>query len=131
MESIQKHLSAVNLLHRFQKLCSGHNIPNGKPAPDIYLRGAASLGLPPESCIALEDAPTGIESAYRLLRRQAPELDEADRALFLKRFISLFPQKDAPSPERSFFPQEEKQISTLNAQKILPINRQDFFLIWL
>ena len=53
------------------------------------------------------DPSQGIESAYRQLRRQAPELGEADRALFLKRFISLFPQKDAPSPERSFFPQEE------------------------
>lgn len=80
MESIEKHLSAVNLLHRFQKLCSGHSIPNGKPAPDIYLLGAKELGLKPEECLALEDSPTGILSAYRAgcLPVMIPDLDQPD-----------------------------------------------------
>ena len=78
MESIQKHLSAVNLLHRFQKLCSGHDIPNTKPAPDIYLLGAQELGLEPSECLALEDSPTGILSAYRAgcLPVMIPDLDQ-------------------------------------------------------
>ena len=78
MEFIEKHLSAVHLLHRFQKLCSGHSIPNGKPAPDIYLLGAAELGLKPEECLALEDSPTGILSAYRAgcLPVMIPDLDQ-------------------------------------------------------
>ena len=65
MENIQRHLSAHSLLHRFGKLCSGYDVPNGKPEPDIYLYGAASLNLLPEECLALEDSPTGILSAYR------------------------------------------------------------------
>ena len=78
MAFIEKHLSAVNLLHRFQKLCSGHAIPNGKPAPDIYLLGAKELGLKPEECLALEDSPTGILSAYRAgcLPVMIPDLDQ-------------------------------------------------------
>lgn len=78
MESIRKHLSAVNLLHRFQKLCSGHDIPNGKPAPDIYLLGAKELGLKPEDCLALEDSPTGILAALRAgcLPVMIPDLDQ-------------------------------------------------------
>jgi len=64
-ERIKAHLSRHGLDRRFDRLCSGHNVPNGKPAPDIYLYGAASLGLNPEECLALEDAPTGIESAFR------------------------------------------------------------------
>ena len=78
MESIRKHLSAVNLLHRFQKLCSGHDIPNTKPAPDIYLLGAKELGLDPRECLALEDSPTGILSAYRAgcLPVMIPDLDQ-------------------------------------------------------
>ncbi len=80
MEFIQRHLTAVNLLHRFRKLCSGHAIPNGKPAPDIYLLGAAELGLQPEECLALEDSPTGILSAYRAgcLPVMIPDLDQPD-----------------------------------------------------
>lgn len=78
MEFIRKHLSAVNLLHRFQKLCSGHDIPNTKPAPDIYLLGAKELGLDPAECLALEDSPTGILSAYRAgcLPIMIPDLDQ-------------------------------------------------------
>ena len=78
MESIRRHLEAVGLLHRFQKLCSGHDIPNGKPAPDIYLLGAKELGLAPEECLALEDSPTGILSAYRAgcLPVMIPDLDQ-------------------------------------------------------
>ena len=78
MEFIQRHLSNANLLHRFRKLCSGHAIPNGKPAPDIYLLGAKELALKPEECLALEDSPTGILSAYRAgcLPVMIPDLDQ-------------------------------------------------------
>ena len=65
LERIRQHLSRHGLDSRFNCLCSGHDVPNGKPAPDIYLYGAASLGLKPEECLALEDAPAGILSAYR------------------------------------------------------------------
>ena len=65
MESIRDHLTAVNLCHRFHKLCSGHDVPNGKPAPDIYLAGAAAIGVAPENCLAIEDSPTGLEAAWR------------------------------------------------------------------
>lgn len=64
-DRIQEHLSQHGLHTRFTKLCSGYQVPQGKPAPDIYLYGAASLGLPAESCIALEDSPAGILSAHR------------------------------------------------------------------
>ncbi|MEX1157991.1 MAG: HAD-IA family hydrolase, partial [Thermomicrobiales bacterium] len=31
--------------------------------PDVYLRAAELLGLPPEMCLALEDAPHGVTAA--------------------------------------------------------------------
>lgn len=65
LERIRNHLSRHDLDTRFTKLCSGYEVPKGKPAPDIYLYGAASLGLAPEACIALEDSPAGVLSAYR------------------------------------------------------------------
>lgn len=37
----------------------------GKPEPDIYLKAAATIGIKPEDCIVIEDAMSGIESAYR------------------------------------------------------------------
>jgi len=79
-ERIEKHLASVGLLHRFAAVCSGHEVSNGKPAPDIYLHGAASLGMAPESCLALEDAPTGILAAYRAgcVTVMIPDMDQPD-----------------------------------------------------
>ena len=65
MDRIRSHLTQVGLADSFDRLCSGYDVPQGKPAPDIYLKGAAVLGLKPEECLALEDAPVGIEAAYR------------------------------------------------------------------
>ena len=81
-ERIEKHLASVHLKHRFAAICSGHEVPHGKPAPDIYLHGAASLGLPPESCLALEDAPTGILAAHQAgcVTVMVPDLDQPDES---------------------------------------------------
>ena len=62
---IRQHLGRLGLLEGFTALCSGKDVPKGKPAPDIYLAGAAALGLDPERCFAIEDSPTGIEAAWR------------------------------------------------------------------
>ena len=79
-DRIKQHLASVNLLHRFAAICSGHDVPNGKPAPDIYLHGAASLGLRPGECLALEDSPTGILAAYRAgcVTVMVPDMDQPD-----------------------------------------------------
>jgi HAD superfamily hydrolase (TIGR01509 family) len=37
----------------------------GKPAPDIYERGVAELGLGPETCVAVEDSTAGARAASR------------------------------------------------------------------
>jgi len=81
MTNIRRHLAAHDLLHRFDKLCSGYDVPNGKPAPDIYLHGAAALERKPEECLALEDSPTGILSAYRAgcLPVMVPDLDQPNK----------------------------------------------------
>ena len=64
-ERIRSYLAFHGLDSQFTALCSGYDVAHGKPAPDIYLHGAATLGLQPEECLALEDSPAGIESAYR------------------------------------------------------------------
>lgn len=75
---IQKYLAKHGLDVRFAALCSGRDVPRGKPEPDIYLQGAAALGLKAEECMALEDAPAGILSAYRAgcLPVMIPDLDQ-------------------------------------------------------
>ncbi|MBE8471391.1 HAD family hydrolase [Streptomyces justiciae] len=37
-------------------------VPEGKPSPTPYLQAATHLGAPPEDCLVIEDAPSGIRS---------------------------------------------------------------------
>jgi HAD superfamily hydrolase (TIGR01509 family) len=47
----------------FSATVCADEVPTGKPAPDLYLRAAALLGLSPELCLAIEDSVTGTAAA--------------------------------------------------------------------
>ena len=40
----------------------GDEVPNGKPAPDVFLEAARRLGVAPDECLGFEDAPMGLEA---------------------------------------------------------------------
>lgn len=44
-------------------LVTSDDVVNGKPDPEPYLIGAERLGMQPTNCLAIEDAPAGIQSA--------------------------------------------------------------------
>jgi HAD superfamily hydrolase (TIGR01509 family) len=47
----------------FSASVCGDEVPRGKPAPDVYQRAAALLGLEPSACLAIEDSVTGTAAA--------------------------------------------------------------------
>ncbi len=47
----------------FPVRASAEEVPNGKPAPDVYLLAAERLGVDPTQCVALEDSPNGSRAA--------------------------------------------------------------------
>jgi HAD superfamily hydrolase (TIGR01509 family) len=51
------------LRQHFETIVSGEDIRELKPDPEIYLTAAHRLGLPPQTCCAVEDSPTGIRAA--------------------------------------------------------------------
>jgi sugar-phosphatase len=46
-----------------ETMITADSITRGKPDPEPFLLGARALGIEPGRCLALEDAPSGIESA--------------------------------------------------------------------
>lgn len=42
---------------------SAYSVANGKPAPDVFLHAAASMGIEPAGCVVVEDTPSGIAAA--------------------------------------------------------------------
>ncbi|WP_040163919.1 HAD family hydrolase [Microbacterium gorillae] len=60
-------LDAAGIADRFTVVVDGvvaerDHLPS-KPAPDVFLRGAAELGVAPERAAAIEDAVSGVQSA--------------------------------------------------------------------
>lgn len=53
----------ATLLDLFDADVNGREVPRGKPDPALFLAAAAALGLPPERCFVVEDAPAGITAA--------------------------------------------------------------------
>ncbi|MEX1103384.1 MAG: HAD family phosphatase [Dehalococcoidia bacterium] len=58
-------LSKIGILDAFDAIITGTDVEHGKPAPDIYLLAAERLGIDPAACLAIEDAPAGIQSARK------------------------------------------------------------------
>jgi mannitol-1-/sugar-/sorbitol-6-phosphatase len=58
----ERRLRAVGLPVPAVMVC-GDEVTRGKPDPTPFLAGARLLGVPPETCVAFEDAPAGIRSA--------------------------------------------------------------------
>jgi mannitol-1-/sugar-/sorbitol-6-phosphatase len=46
-----------------ERFVSADDVENGKPHPEAYLKGAEILGVSPEPCVVVEDAPSGVSSA--------------------------------------------------------------------
>lgn len=49
----------------FDCIVTSCDVSKGKPAPDIYLRAASSLGVEPGRCLVFEDVPMGILAGRR------------------------------------------------------------------
>ena len=60
---IEALLGGIGLTGCFDAVVSATMVAHSKPAPDIYLLAASRLGVEPESCIAIEDTPTGLVAA--------------------------------------------------------------------
>jgi HAD superfamily hydrolase (TIGR01509 family) len=60
---INEVLAMRNLRRFFPIVVSVQDVPRGKPAPDVFLRAAALLNVPPEACCVIEDAAAGVEAA--------------------------------------------------------------------
>jgi len=61
----EKYLKKVGLYPYFDRIISATMVEYGKPAPDIYQYTCKELGLLPQECIAVEDSPNGVTSAYK------------------------------------------------------------------
>ena len=90
-ENLRVIVRALDIGAYLQAMVSGETVPRGKPAPDIFLQGAAKLGVAPARCLVIEDAPAGVQAAHaggmmclavrRAGQQDAPGIEAADRVV--------------------------------------------------
>lgn len=66
VDRIRLSLGVTDLLRFFEShIFSASMVENGKPAPDLFLHAARTMGVSPARCLVIEDSPAGIEAAKR------------------------------------------------------------------
>lgn len=79
-------LQGLGLTSYFKVVVSADDVKHGKPDPEGYLKGAASLSVNPQDCVVIEDTPSGLKAAKAagmfsvavLNTHDADELSDAD-----------------------------------------------------
>lgn len=62
MQVIKHVLQLTGLDQVFEEVVCGDDMPNGKPAPDIYFECLKRLGVEPSRAVGIEDSGNGIRS---------------------------------------------------------------------
>ncbi len=79
----EQYLHQIGVYAYFDIFICGDMVTKGKPDPEIYLTASHALNLLPRECMALEDSPNGILSAYHAGCKAVmiPDLSQPDEDL--------------------------------------------------
>ncbi|WP_405774247.1 HAD family hydrolase [Streptomyces sp. NBC_00859] len=62
--AIRRSLEIVGLTNHFEgRIFSADDVAKGKPAPDLFLYAARSMGVEPGKCVVIEDSAYGVQAA--------------------------------------------------------------------
>lgn len=64
-DNVQIVIDHYGLAPLLDAVVNGRDVTRGKPDPQVFQIAAERLGVPPERCVVVEDAPPGIEAAHR------------------------------------------------------------------
>lgn len=65
LANVDATLEPLGLRDHFDAIASAEEVGRGKPDPLVFLTAAERIGVAPERCVVVEDAPAGLEGARR------------------------------------------------------------------
>jgi HAD superfamily hydrolase (TIGR01509 family) len=64
LDYIGQCLDRMALAHWFERRFSAHDVPRGKPHPDLFLKAAATMDVRPSECVVIEDSLAGVQAGH-------------------------------------------------------------------
>jgi len=99
-ENVALVLDGLARRDRFRAVITGRDVARGRPDPEVFLKAAGALGLPPARCAVIEDAPDGIAAAkaagsasVALVHPYHPRAAFADADACVERLSELTPAR--------------------------------------
>lgn len=75
-------------------LFSAHDVPRGKPHPDLFLHAASTMGAEPSRCAVVEDTASGVTAAVSAGMRALGYVADSDEAALRQAGAELMPSLD-------------------------------------
>jgi len=97
--SAVKKLTNAGLISYFSSILGGDQVSAGKPSPEIYIKTSERIGIPPSSCLVIEDSDNGVRAAHAAgmqviqipdLKRPSAEVENFGH-LILNSLLDVFP----------------------------------------
>ncbi len=63
IENIRLIVGSLGIEKYFEAIITGHDVTEGKPSPQVFLKAAQRLGVEPRNCLVFEDAVAGVKAA--------------------------------------------------------------------
>lgn len=73
-------LTGLRQLFPSGALFSAHDVPRGKPHPDLFLHAASTMGAEPSGCVVVEDTASGVMAAVSAGMRVLGYVADSDEA---------------------------------------------------
>ncbi|HEY3970307.1 MAG TPA: HAD-IA family hydrolase [Solirubrobacteraceae bacterium] len=87
-------LTGLDELFTEGTLFSAHDVPRGKPHPDLFLHAASTMGAEPSGCAVVEDTATGVAAAVSAGMRALGYIADSDETTIRRAGAELMPSLD-------------------------------------
>ena len=62
-KNTRRVLTQLGILDVFDGISDGYSVQRAKPAPDVFVFAAGTVGVPVANCVVVEDAESGVQAA--------------------------------------------------------------------
>ena len=64
-ENVDFFMHRQEIRHYFKGIVHEDDVKHGKPSPEVFIKAAGIINVPPHECVVFEDSPSGAEASSK------------------------------------------------------------------